>query len=41
MQSDFELSMLGDVTCFPGFQVKQMKDYNFDFQDIYARSSYT
>lgn len=30
MQFEFELSMVGVVTHFPDFQVKQMKDYNFD-----------
>lgn len=39
--SDFELSMVGDVTYFPNFQVNQMKDYTFNSQSIYAISSCT
>lgn len=41
MQSKFELSMVGDVTYFLDFKVKQMKDYTFDSQSIYAGSSCT
>lgn len=31
--------MVGYVTYFPDFQVKQMKDYTFDSQSIYVGSS--
>lgn len=41
MLSGFELSMVVDVTYFPDFQVKQMKDYTFDSQSIYVGSSCT
>lgn len=30
ISSEFELSMVGDVTYFPYIQVKKMKDYTFD-----------
>lgn len=41
MKSDFEFSIVGDVTYFLDFQVKQMKDYTFDSQSIYVGSSFT
>lgn len=41
IQSNFELRMVGGVTYFPDFQVKQMKDYTFDSQGLYAGSGCT
>jgi hypothetical protein len=37
MSKEFEMSMIGELTYFLGFQVKQMKDGNFLSQDKYAK----
>lgn len=41
MQSECELSMVGDVTYFPDLEGNKMKDFTFDSQSIYVRSSCT
>ena len=38
MQAEFEMSMVGELTYFICFQVKQMKDGIFFYQSIYARN---
>ena len=35
MQSKYEISMMGELTYFLGFQVKQVKDENFIIQTKY------
>jgi hypothetical protein len=37
MSKEFEMSMIGELTYFLGFQVKQMKDGNFLSQDKYTK----
>ena len=37
MKSEFEISMVGELTYFLGFQVKQLKDGIFLSQSKYAR----
>jgi hypothetical protein len=37
MSKEFEMSMVGELTYFLGFQVKQMKDGNFLSQDKYTK----
>lgn len=38
MQSRFEMSLVGELTYFMGFQVKQLKDDTFISQSKYAKS---
>lgn len=38
MQFEFKLSMVEDVTYFPGFQEKKMNDCTFNSHSIYAGS---
>jgi hypothetical protein len=37
MSKEFEMSMIGELTYFLGFQVKQMKDGNFLSQEKYTK----
>jgi hypothetical protein len=37
MSKEFEMSMIGELTFFLGFQVKQMKDKNFLSQEKYTK----
>ena len=37
MKEEFEMSMMGELTYFLGFQVKQMKDGIFIFQEKYVK----
>jgi hypothetical protein len=37
MSKEFEMSMIGELTFFLGFQVKQMKGGNFLSQDKYTK----
>jgi hypothetical protein len=37
MSKEFEMSMIGELTFFLGFQVKQKKDGNFLSQDKYTK----
>jgi hypothetical protein len=37
MSNEFEMSMIGELTYFLGFQVKQMKDGNFRSQEKYTK----
>jgi hypothetical protein len=37
MSKEFEMSMIGELTFFLGFQVKQMKEGNFLSQEKYAK----
>jgi hypothetical protein len=37
MSKEFEMSMIGELTFFLGFQVKQMKDENFLSQEKYTK----
>jgi hypothetical protein len=37
MSKEFEMSMIGDLTFFLDFQVKQMKERNFLSQDKYTK----
>ena len=38
MQSEFEMSMVGELSYFLGFQIKQMDDSIFISQSKYARN---
>jgi hypothetical protein len=37
LSKEFEMSMIGELTFFLGFQVKQMKDVNFLSQEKYTK----
>jgi hypothetical protein len=37
MSNEFEMSMIGEITFFLGFQVKQMKEENFPSQEKYTK----
>jgi Reverse transcriptase (RNA-dependent DNA polymerase) len=37
MDSEFEMSMMGELTFFLGLQIKQIKDYIFISQTKYAK----
>jgi len=38
MQSEFEMSLVGELTYFLGHQVKQMEDTIFIYQSKYAKN---
>ena len=40
MQSEFEMNMMGELTFFPGLQVKQSKDEIFINQDKYIKDMF-
>ena len=37
MQKEFEMSMMGELTFFLGFQIKQMKEWIFISQEKYTK----